>query len=77
MSTAGDSTELLGPLSVLHVHGGGRKLLDASKMSGPRDSRSFCFDASRNPIRNCALDCAKVEALQCPLLQSIQFYMWR
>lgn len=52
MSTARDSAELFGPLSELHVHGGGWKLLDASKTSGPRDSRSFCFDASRSAVRN-------------------------
>lgn len=58
--------ELFGPLSELHVHGGGWKLLDASKMSGPRDSHSFCFDASRSAVRNCASGCAKVESPQCP-----------
>lgn len=66
MSTARDSAELFGPLSELHVHGSGWKLLDASKTSGPRDSRSFCFDASRSAVRNCASGCAKVESLQCP-----------
>jgi len=70
MSTAGDSTKLFGPLSELHVHGSGWKLLDASKMSRPRDSRSFCFDASRRAGRNCALGCAKVESPQRPLFQS-------
>lgn len=34
MSAARDSTELFGPLSELHVHGGGWKLLDASETSG-------------------------------------------
>lgn len=74
MSTAGDSIELFGPLSELHVHGGGWKLLDASETSGPRDSHSFCFDASRRAGQNCALGCAKVESPQCPLLQSTVYY---
>lgn len=75
MPTAGDRTELFGPLSELHVHGGGWKFLDASETSGPRDSRSFCFDASRRAGRNCALGCAKVESPQCPLLQSTVYYV--
>lgn len=74
MSTAGDSIELFGPLSELHVHGGW-KLLDASETSGPRDSHSFCFDASRRAGQNCALGCAKVESPQCPLLQSTVYYV--
>lgn len=38
MSTAGDSTELFGPLSELACARRGWKLLDGSTTSGPRDS---------------------------------------